>query len=56
MGSRNQAPIAVVDDYNVQQGGTLDVVLPTGGLANDTDPENDALSSVLVSGPSFATS
>jgi large repetitive protein len=51
----NDAPVAVDDAYNVNEGGTLNVPAP-GVLVNDTDAENNSLSAVLVSGPSNAAS
>ena len=44
-------PIAVDDGYTVSSGSTLAVAAP-GVLANDTDPDGEALTTVLVSGPS----
>jgi large repetitive protein len=49
----NEAPTAVNDAYNVNEGGTLN---GSSVLANDTDPENDTLNAVLVSGPAHASS
>lgn len=49
----NTAPVAVADNYSTTVGGTIDTVLdslPTV-LANDSDAENDPLSSILVSTP-----
>ncbi len=43
----NEAPVAVNDPYAVDEGGTLAVPAP-GVLGNDTDPENDPLTAVLV--------
>ncbi len=52
----NDAPTAVDDGpYSVAEGGTFTLPAP-GVLANDTDPENDALTAVLVSGPANASS
>jgi VCBS repeat-containing protein len=51
----NDAPVATGDSGTVAEGGTLTVVAP-GVLGNDTDAENEALSAVLVSGPSHAAS
>jgi VCBS repeat-containing protein len=51
----SDAPVAVNDAYGVNEGGTLNVAAP-GVLVNDTDAENDALTAVLVSGPSNAAS
>jgi VCBS repeat-containing protein len=49
----NDAPVAVADNYAANEGGTLN---GSSVLANDTDAENDALTAVLVSGPSNASS
>src|SRR5438094_10248383 len=51
----NDAPVAVNDAYNVNEGGTLTVTAP-GVLGNDTDAENNALTAVLVTGPAHASS
>ena len=49
----NDAPVAVNDNYGVNEGGTLN---GSSVLANDTDAENDSLTAVLVSGPAHASS
>ncbi|HEY0156896.1 MAG TPA: Ig-like domain-containing protein [Thermoanaerobaculia bacterium] len=50
----NDAPVAVADNGgSVAEGGTLN---GASVLGNDTDAENDALTAVLVSGPSNASS
>ena len=49
----NDAPTAVNDAYSVNEGGTLN---GSSVLANDTDPENNTLNAVLVSGPAHASS
>ncbi|MFD0941555.1 YDG domain-containing protein [Pedobacter boryungensis] len=46
----NEAPVAVTDSYSVNNAGTLTVSSPNI-LANDTDPENDVLTAILVTGP-----
>jgi hypothetical protein len=51
----NQPPVAVDDAYSVAEGGTLNEPAP-GVLGNDTDPDADPLTAVLVSGPSQASS
>jgi VCBS repeat-containing protein len=51
----NDAPVAVNDSYNVNEGGTLSVATP-GVLGNDTDPDSPVLTAVLVSGPAHASS
>ena len=47
----NDAPLAVVDTYNVSEDEVLTVSAADGVLSNDTDVENDALQGFLVSGP-----
>ncbi|MFP6622714.1 MAG: Ig-like domain-containing protein, partial [Myxococcota bacterium] len=50
----NDAPVAVADALNVDEGGT-ETTLASGAtsvLTNDTDAENDPLTAALVSGPS----
>ena len=48
---KNDAPIAVDDSYSSSLGTTL-VVDTTGGvLANDSDPDQDPLTAVLLDGP-----
>ena len=49
----NTPPVAVEDNFSVSEGGTLTVTSVNGTLANDSDPENDALTAVLVSDVSF---
>jgi PKD repeat protein len=48
---QNDVPIAVDDVYTLLPGGTLSVPAANGVLANDTDPDDDALEAVLLSGP-----
>ncbi|HEX2135927.1 MAG TPA: phytase [Microvirga sp.] len=48
----NDAPVAINDAYSTSQGSALTVATAAGLLANDKDPDNTALSSVLVTGPS----
>ena len=50
----NDAPTAANDAYSTNEDTPLTVAAP-GVLANDTDPDGDALSAVLVSGPSHGT-
>ncbi|MFD1602081.1 Ig-like domain-containing protein, partial [Flavobacterium artemisiae] len=50
----NDAPVASNDSYTVAEGGTLNINAP-GVLGNDSDAENNALTAVLVSGPSNGT-
>jgi VCBS repeat-containing protein len=48
------APVAVNDAYSTDEDVALNVAAP-GVLANDTDPENNPLTSVLVTGPAHGT-
>ncbi|MCH8042671.1 MAG: tandem-95 repeat protein [Planctomycetes bacterium] len=51
----NRLPIAVDDQYNAVQGVALRIGgagEPDGLLANDTDPDGDALAVILLDGPS----
>ncbi len=48
----NSPPVAVDDQYGVFQNGVLDVDAAAGVLANDTDPETDPLTAVLINGVS----
>jgi bacillopeptidase F len=50
----NDAPVAANDAYTVKQGATL-TVAASGVLANDSDPDRDALTARIVSGPSHGT-
>ena len=50
----NRAPTAAADAYSTAEDTTLTVAAP-GVLANDSDPDGDPLSAVLVSGPSHGT-
>lgn len=47
----NEAPIGEPDSYSVLESGTLTVSAAQGVLANDTDPDNDSLTAILVDGP-----
>ncbi|HBO46329.1 MAG TPA: hypothetical protein DD670_20865, partial [Planctomycetaceae bacterium] len=51
----NAAPTAVNNAYSVNEDNTLTVAASTGVLANDTDPDDDTLSAVLVAGTSHGT-
>ncbi|MDB5349719.1 MAG: repeat protein, partial [Planctomycetota bacterium] len=51
----NSAPVGVAEGYSTSQATALDVASNQGVLANDTDPEHDALTALLVSGPSHGT-
>ncbi|HMB89554.1 MAG TPA: Ig-like domain-containing protein [Rhodothermales bacterium] len=44
----NEAPVAADDAYEISDGGLLIVPAPIGVLANDTDPDGDALTAELV--------
>jgi uncharacterized delta-60 repeat protein len=48
------APVAANDSYAVNEDATLNVTA-AGVLANDTDADGDALSAILVSGPSHGS-
>jgi hypothetical protein len=49
--SVNDAPLAVDDQYTLDQGGSLIVDAASGVLANDSDIDGDALSATLVAAP-----
>jgi uncharacterized repeat protein (TIGR01451 family) len=51
--SRNEPPLAVDDEYLVEEGGYLNIDAP-GVLENDIDPNGDSLTALLISGPDFA--
>jgi len=46
----NDAPVAVNDSYTTPEDTTLNITAP-GVLANDSDPDGDALKAILVTGP-----
>lgn len=48
----NEAPVAQDDSYLVEEDDRLDVDADEGVLANDSDPDNDRLTALLVDGPS----
>ena len=52
--SVNDPPVAKTDSYTVAEGSTLNLSAP-GVLVNDTDPENQLLTAVLVSNPTNGT-
>lgn len=54
-GTANLAPTAAEDSYTVAEGGTLTRYVSTGVLANDSDPEGDALTVSLASGVSHGS-
>ena len=45
----NRPPVAVADSYSMRSGTTLTIAAP-GVLANDTDPDGDPLTGLLLSG------
>ena len=47
----NHAPVAANNSYSMNEDSTLTVAASAGVLANDTDADGDALSSVRVGGP-----
>jgi VCBS repeat-containing protein len=49
----NNPPVAADNAYSVNEDNTLTVAAP-GVLGNDSDPDGDTLTAVLVSGPSHA--
>jgi subtilisin family serine protease len=51
----NDAPVAQNNTYSVNQGTVLTVAASTGVLANDSDPDGDALTAVLFAGPTKGT-
>lgn len=52
--THNEAPVAADDSYTTEQDTTL-TVPAAGVLANDSDPDADALSALPVAGPSHGT-
>ncbi len=52
--STNHAPVAANDSYSTAVNTTLTVAAP-GVLANDTDPDGNPLTAILVSNPSHGT-
>ena len=50
----NRAPTAAADAYTTAEDTALTVAAP-GVLGNDSDPDGDRLTAVLVSGPSHGT-
>jgi VCBS repeat-containing protein len=53
--SANDGPTAVDDAFTIAEDGTLNLDIAGGVLANDSDPDGDALIASLVSGPSNGT-
>ena len=50
----NHAPVAVTDSYSTNEDAAL-TIAAVGVLANDIDADGDALTSILVSGPSHGS-
>lgn len=50
----NDNPAAINDEYTIEEDTTLDVI-PPGVLGNDTDPDGDLLSAILVAPPQNGT-
>ena len=50
----NDAPVAVADSYSTNEDTALTVTAP-GVLGNDTDVDGDALTAILVAGPSHGS-
>ncbi|CAB5720573.1 Leukotoxin [Delftia tsuruhatensis] len=57
VGPGNRPPVSVADAISLNEGAVATTLLggATSLLANDTDPENDPLVAVLVTGPSHGT-
>ena len=51
-GATNQPPVANADSYSTGHETALTVSASAGVLSNDTDPNTDSLTAVLLSGPS----
>lgn len=51
----NDAPVAVDDNYSVNEGGTINLAAP-GVLVNDSDPDGPTMTAVLDAGPLHASS
>ncbi len=51
VGAVNDAPVALLDVYNVNEGGELVVDVDNGVLANDTDVDGDSLTAILDAQP-----
>ena len=48
-------PVAKTDSYQVNVNGSLMIAAANGVLANDSDPQNAALTATLVNGPAHGT-
>jgi VCBS repeat-containing protein len=55
VGASNDAPVAVADTYTVDEDTILTRNANTGVLANDTDPDGDALTATQVTDPANGT-
>ena len=53
--STNLPPVAVDDNYSVDQDTTLQISAVNGLLSNDSDPDGDQLSAVIVTQPQHGT-
>jgi VCBS repeat-containing protein len=51
----NDAPVASLESYSLEEDTSLSALVADGVLANDSDAEGDALSAVLVTGPAHGT-
>ena len=51
----NDAPLGQNDSYVVDEDGTLTVDVESGVLANDSDPDGDALTAAIDNGPQHGT-
>lgn len=51
----NDAPVSATDPYSTSKNVAVSIKKASGVLANDTDVDGDALSAVLVSGPTQGT-
>jgi len=54
-GGTNQAPVGIDDTYTVESGDELTVAAASGVLANDVDPDGDALTASVVDTPAHGT-
>ncbi len=55
VGAVNDAPVAVADSYLTAENTALSVAAPRGVLANDSDPDGNTLTAILVSAPAHGT-
>jgi hypothetical protein len=54
-GGANRPPVGVADDYQTPTDVILQVIAPNGILANDSDPDGQSISAVLVDGVDHGT-